>query len=88
MRPISPLEPPTQLQLGLSIPNKERLNIPETAELLGCSVRQVQYMLQDGTLLGIPKSRKSPLDPSAQRIHYSCVLRASVERFLKERVTG
>jgi len=88
---LSPLDPPQQLELQYDerlpqIPDKAHFRIDEAADLIGCRNRQVGLLIEDGTLLAVDVSRKSPLDPDSVRRHRR-IPRASLLQFLNERRT-
>ena len=90
---LSPLDPPLSEQLELDLanvlphmPGKDLLRIDEAAVALACSVRQVQYFIEDGSLRAINISRKSPLDPGSQRPHVR-VPRTAIQEFINSRRT-
>ena len=86
----SPIDPPVAEQLEMTqilpVPQKDTLRIDEAAALIGCTARQVRRYIEDGSLLALNISRKSPIDPTCQRQHVR-IPRKAIELFLEERRT-
>ena len=91
MKRCSPLDPPQQLELDYddrlpAIPNKASFRFDEAAEIIGCTNRQVGNLIEEGALLAVDISRKSPVDPDSVRRHRR-IPRASLLQFMNERRT-
>jgi len=91
MKRCSPLDPPEQLEMDYDgrlprLPNKPHFRFDEAATFIGCTNRQVRYFIEDGSLLAVDVSRKSPLDPDSVRRHRR-IPRESLLQFLNSRAT-